>query len=159
MRKLIFLFAITFALPAFGQSRSISVYSASPFAKATSRSDTSATITAGAYPIVAIQTTTTGTDSAAISVHVDGLVNNLWSNDILVASAVTLGRPAGYTLAGSAHTGQAANFLLRENDGRIQDLLKQASAFRIRNVLTSGAGDSTAATTYTQNVILQKVTW
>lgn len=156
MKKLIFL-ALVFAIPAFGQSRSISVYSANPFAKATSRSDTSATITCGAYPIVAIQTTTTGTDSANISVHVDGLINNLWSNDILVASAVTLGRPAGYTLANS--TGQAANFLLRENDGRIQDLLKQASGFRIRNVITAGANDSTAATTYTQNVILQKVSW
>lgn len=146
------------ALPAFGQSRADNTFSGQGFWKATSRSDTSANITVGAYPVISIQTTTTGTDSANISVHVDTRINNLWSNDVLVASAVTLGRPAGSTLAGSAHTGQVADFLLRDN-GRIADLLKNGSIIRVRNVLTSGAADSTAATTYTQNVVMRKVTW
>ena len=149
---------VAFAVPAFSQTVYRTTFTANPFWKATSRSDTSVNVIVGAYPIVSIQTTTTGTDSANISVHVDGQINGLWSNDILVASAVTLGRPAGSTLAGSAHTGQVADLLIRDN-GRIADLIKNCSVIRVRNVLTSGAGDSTAATTYTQNVDCRKVGW
>jgi hypothetical protein len=159
MKKLFYLIVLSvLALPVFGQSRTINTFSAKGFAKATSRTDTSLFITVGAYPIVSIQTTTDGTDSANISVHVDGQVNGLWSNDITVASAVTLGKATGYSLE-AKDTGQVANFLLREANGRIADLLKQCAAFRIRNILTSGAGDSVHTTTYTQNVMLQKVTW
>lgn len=149
---------LALALPAFAQTTYRPTFTATAFAKATSRSDTSTNVTVGAYPIISIHTTTTGTDSAAISVHVDGQINGLWSNDILVASPVTLGRPAGSTLAGSAHTGQVADFQMRDN-GRIADLIKNCSVIRVRNVLTAGAGDSTSATTYTQNVACRKVTW
>ena len=164
MKKLICiaLFSIL-ALPAFAQTRYIQTFGASAFAKATSRSDTSATLTVGAYPRISVQTTTTGTDSAKIAVHIDALVNGVWWNDLVDSAAVTLGRPAGYALAGSAHTGQVANFTLRDltsaATGAVGDALKNCSQFRVRNNITPGAGDSTSATTYTQKVALAKVTW
>ena len=152
-----------FALPAFGQLTYPPVFTAKEFAKATSRTDTSATITVGAYPRVSVQTTTQGTDSAAIAVHIDALVNGLWWNDIVASAAVTLGRGTGFALAGSAHTGQVANFILRDltsaASGAVGDVLKNCSQIRVRNVLTSGAGDSTAATSYTQKMALAKVAW
>lgn len=146
------------ACSAFAQTTYKPTFTGKAFAKATSRSDTSSTIAVGGYPVITIQTTTQGTDSAAISVHVDGLINGLWSNDVLAASAVTLGRPAGSTLAGSAHTGQVANFTLRDQ-GRIADGIQNCSQLRIRNVLTSGAGDSTSATSYSQNIVMRKGGW
>lgn len=155
-----FLLVALFALPAFSQTKSVALFTGKTFTKTSSRSDTSTTITFGAYPEISIQTTTVGTDSANISVHVDAMINGLWSNDILVASAVALGRAAGHTLEGSAHTGQVSDFLLRDN-GRIADLLMNTSQLRVRNVLTAGAGDSTGSVplNYTQSLALRKVTW
>ncbi len=147
-----------FALPVFGQMTYSPTFTTQTFAKATSRTDTSAVITVGAYPNISIRTTTIGTDSANIAVHVDAKINGVWWNDVVASDAVALGRAAGHTIEGSAHTGQVENFVLRDN-GRIADLLQNSSDLRVRNVITSGAGDSTSATSYTQKIALRKVTW
>lgn len=158
LNKIFLVFALsTFALPALAQTTSVSTFTNQAFAKASARTDTSATITVGAYPNIVIRTTSVGTDSANINVIVDGYVHGLWWNG-LTSQVLTLGRPAAFTLAGSAHTGQVAALTLRDN-GRIADLLQNASQIRVRYVLTAGAGDSTSATSYTSTVSLRKVTW
>lgn len=155
MRAFIVFCLLAVAGTSFAQPAYRATFTNSAFAKATSRSDTSVVVNVGGYPHLSVQTTTAGTDSAAIAVHVDGMINGLWSNDIVPSSAVTLGRPAGFTLAGSAHTGQVADFPLRD-DGRIADLIKNCAQIRVRNILTPGAGDSTSTTSYTQRVMMRK---
>ena len=112
----------------------------------------------GGYPVVSVATTTTGTDSAKIQIHLDALVNGLWLLDVAPVKGLTLGRPTDTTLAGSAHTGQVLSYFVRDN-GMITDALQNASTIRVRNTLSSGANDSTAATTYTQNIVLRKAAW
>lgn len=147
-----------FALPAFGQLTYPAAFTAKAFYKASTQADTSATITVGGYPVVSVAFTTTGTDSAKVQIHTDGLVNGLWLLDVAPVRGLTLGRPTDTTLAGSAHTGQVLSIFLRDQ-GRAIDLLQNCAQIRLRNVFSSGAGDSTAATTYTEKIGLRKVAW
>lgn len=155
MRKLLFLLTfIALASTASAQWSTISVFSASAFAKATTREDTSATITIGSYPYVATHITTTGTDSAVIYMNYDAYIDGLWVNNI-IRDTVNLGRPTGHILAGSAKGQVDYNYL--RHPATNPDVLGGAVYLRIRNKFGSGAGDSNAATTYTQKLILRKV--
>ena len=155
MRKLLFLLAfIILASNASAQWSTISSFTASAFAKATTREDTSATITIGSYPYVATHITTTGTDSAVIYMRYDAYVNGLWINNIYI-DTVNLGRPTGHVLAGSAKGQVDYNYL--RHPATNPDVLGGAVYIRVRNKFASGAGDSNAATTYTQKLILRKV--
>lgn len=154
MRKyLVLLLLGLFAISANAQVSTLTAFSGKAFAKATSRTDTSSTLSIGGYPYVAIQTTSTGTDSAAMTSYLDAYINGLWVNSI-TSSALTLGRPAGHIL--EATKGQVNYLMVRTPATTTIDALGGASNFRIRNVITSGAGDSASATTYTQKVILRK---
>lgn len=155
MKTVLALFIVLFALNAEAQVSTLTAFSGSAFAKATTREDTSATLTLGGYPYVAVQTTTTGTDSAAISVAVDAFINGLWVNTITPADAVTLGRPTGKILAGSAK-GQVDFFLVRSPAVSTIDVIGGATSIRLRNKFSAGAGDSNLATTYTQKIIMRK---
>ncbi len=135
------------------QNSTLSTFTASTFAKATTREDTSSTLTVGSYPAIYLHITSTGTDSALIYQNVDAYINSVWVNNI-IRDTLTLGRPTGYILAGSGK-GQVRYRQLRAiNAGT--DLIGGALYIRVRNKFATGAGDSNAATTYTQKVILSK---
>lgn len=150
---LILLPLLLLAASANAQLSTVSAFSAATFAKATTSSDTSATINIGSYPYVSVSTTSTGSDSSVITVTIDALINGVWSNTV-TSAALQLGRPAAHTLAGTGK-GQVSNLVLRDGS-RIADLTQNAAQIRIRNVHGSGAGDSNAALTYTQKLILRK---
>ena len=156
MRKLLFLLAFILGTTSLAQAQwsTISAFTASAFAKATTREDTSATITIGSYPYVATHITTTGTDSAVIYMNFDAYINGLWVNNI-IRDTVNLGRPTGHILAGSAKGQVDYNYL--RHPATNPDVLGGAVYLRVRNKFSSGAGDSNAATTYTQKLILRKV--
>lgn len=141
------LFFLLLASPAFGQVQSISAFNAKAFAKATTSTDTSATIYIAENPWVAVQTTTTGSDSSKLYIAVDAQINGVWSNAV-VRDTVPLGRPAGKTLASSK--GQVENYFLRTSGN---DVIWSSDRIRIRNTHASGSADSTSTLTYTQTVI------
>lgn len=134
------------------QVTSVTLKSAQTYAKATTSTDTSATVTIGGYPYVCIQTTSTGSDSSVITVAVDAKINGVWSNTV-TSAALQLGRPAAHTLESTK--GQVSQLILREGS-RIADLLQGANQIRVRFVHGSGAGDSASALTYTSKLILRK---
>jgi hypothetical protein len=143
------------ALPAFGQSKAINTFTAKAVDSSSSRSDTSITVTVGAYPNIDILTTATNTDSVKMTVYVDVLLNGAWYNS--VANGVfTTGHPSLHT-PGLA-TGQNSDLILRDN-ARIADLLQAGGQIRIRNVITGAGVYPYKNQSYTQNVILRKVTW
>lgn len=151
MKKiLIVLSFVLFAVSVNAQTSTLTAYTAKAFAKATSRVDTSATLSIGAYPYVMLQTTSTGSDSAVIVSSVDAYINGVWVNTI-TTSTLTLGRPTSHILATSK--GQVNYLLLR---APATELLGGANTIRIRNTLSAGAGDSTSATTYTQKILMRK---
>jgi hypothetical protein len=139
-----------FASNADAQYTTLTAQTAKSFYKASTVEDTSSTLTVGSYPNIFLHTTTTGTDSAVIYQNFDAYLNGLWANNIY-RDTVTLGRPAGYTLA--ATKGQVRYKALRVAG---TDLLNGATQIRIRSKHASGAGDSTSATTYTQKLIMRK---
>lgn len=152
------LYALVLPITANAQSSTVATFTAKSFYKASTAEDTSANITIGAYPVVSVSTTTVGCDSAAITVQIDGRINGVWSN-LLTSDVLQKGKPAGHTLATTK--GQVSNYFLRDN-GRIADLTQNCSQIRIRNLhaaFANGSTDSTSATSYTQNVVLRKVTW
>lgn len=154
MRKLLLLIGfMCVAQLASAQWSTISAFTAQGFAKASTVEDTSATITIGSYPYVATHITTTGTDSAVIYMNYDAYINGLWVNNI-IRDTVNLGRPTGHILAGSAKGQVDYNYL--RHPATNPDVLGGAVYIRIRNKHASGAGDSNAATTYTQKLILRK---
>jgi hypothetical protein len=134
------------------QISTVTLESAKTYAKASTVTDTSSTVTVGAYPYACIQTTSTGSDSSAISVAVDALINGVWSNTV-TSAALQLGRPSAHTLESTK--GQVSQFILREGS-RIADLLQGANQIRVRFVHSSSAGDSTSALTYTSKLILRR---
>lgn len=155
MRKLLFLiaFIIGFASLAEAQYSTVNVFTSKAFNKSTTSEDTSSTITVGSYPYVATHITTTGTDSAVIYQVYDAYLNGLWVNAIY-RDTLNLGRPTGHILAGSAK-GQVDYNVIR-HPATNPDLFGGALFIRIRNTHAAGAGDSNAATTYTQKLILRK---
>lgn len=150
MKKLFILILVLCAANSFAQVSTLSVFSASSFAKATTREDTSATLSIGGYPYIVLHTTTTGSDSSLIYCNIDAYINGVWTNYV-TRDTVTLGRPAGYTLASSK--GQIRYVMLRTPSS---ELVAGATNIRIRNKHASGSGDSTSALTYTQKVLLRK---
>lgn len=154
LSRFIISLAFVFALspPSMAQLNPVNTYTGKAFAKATTSTDTSATVNIGSYPFVSVTTTATGSDSSVITVTIDGYMNGVWSN-LLTSQALQLGRPAGHTLASTK--GQVSNFVLRDGS-RIADLTQNCAQIRIRNVHSSGSADSTSALAYTQNVILRK---
>jgi hypothetical protein len=149
------LLAVLLPSLATAQVSTLTAFSSKAFAKATTREDTSATLTIGAYPYVCYQMTSTGTDSAALSVAVDAFINGVWVNTVTAAHTFQLGRPAGHIIAGTGK-GQVDYVLLRTPATTTIDILGGASVIRFRNKFSAGAGDSTSATSYTQKVILRK---
>lgn len=131
--------------PSFGQSY-YNTFTAQPFAKASTNTDTSATIQLFSAPYVSVQTTTAGSDSSKIYVNVDTWVNGQWSLSV-IRDTVPLGRPAGHTLA--ATKGQIDNYYLRIP---ASDLIFNTYEIRIRNIHAAGSADSASALTYTQNI-------
>lgn len=142
--------SLLFAAQTFGQVSTLSVFTARTFAKATTSEDTSSSLSVGAYPYVTVHCTTTGSDSSVIYQNIDAYINGVWVNNIL-RDTVTLGRPAGYTLASSK--GQVKYRMIRMPSS---DLIGSAATIRIRNKHAAGAGDSTSALTYTQKILLRK---
>ncbi len=142
---------VLFAATASAQIAARNTFTNKTFSKASTSEDTSATITIGSIPFVSVATTSLGSDSSVLTVKIDGLVNGVWSN-ALTTQALTLGRPSGYSLAGSAK-GQVANFFIRIPSSA--DLTQNCNQIRIRNVHGAGSGDSDAALKYTQNIILR----
>jgi hypothetical protein len=130
-------------------------FSSQTFYKASTQADTSNTISVGGYPVVSLAFTTTGTDSAKVQIHTDGLVNGYWLLDVAPVRGLTLGRPTDTTLAGTAHTGQVLSVFLRDQ-GMAIDKLQNCAQIRLRNVFSSGAGDSVSATSYTEKIGLRK---
>lgn len=155
MKHLSVLLAILFcfALNANAQYTTLSVQSAKTFYKASTVEDTSSTFTIGSYPRVYLHTTSLGSDSSLIYANIDAYINSQWVNNI-VRDTLTLGRPTGYILAGSAK-GQVKYRALRLLPAGTETL-GGATAIRIRNKHASGSGDSNAALTYTQKLILSK---
>jgi hypothetical protein len=152
MKRLLILLAVLFAFAsASAQSSTVSVQSAKTFYKASTVEDTSSTLTIGSYPNVYLHTTSLGSDSSLIYANIDAYINSVWVNNI-VRDTLSLGRPTGYVLAGTAK-GQVKYRALRTPSS---DLVGSASAIRIRNKHASGSGDSNAALTYTQKLLLRK---
>lgn len=153
----IVLFLSLFAYSANAQVSTLTAFSAKGYDKANTAEDTSATLSIGGYPYVCVQTTSTGSDSTPLSMKLDAFINGVWSNDVAVATTLTLGRPAGHTL--STTKGQTTNVLIRAPGVSTIDVLGGATSFRIRNkhsAFANGSTDSTSATTYTQKVIMRK---
>lgn len=150
------IFAVLFLFgTAHAQMSAVATFTGKGFYKASTVTDTSATVNIGSYPFVSVSTTSAGCDSATITVTIDGLINGVWSN-LMTSQALQLGKPAGHTLASTK--GQVSNFILREGS-RIADLTQNCGQIRIRNVhaaYVAGSTDSTSATSYTQKVILRK---
>lgn len=150
--KLILLLAFVCApVLANAQVSTLTAFSAQTYAKATTSTDTSATLSIGGYPYATLQITSTGSDSSVIYQNVDAYINGGWALNIL-RDTLTLGRPSGYTLESTK--GQVRYRTLRNPAGT--DLLGGATSIRIRNKHASGAGDSTSALTYTQKIIMRK---
>lgn len=158
MKKLfIVLFLSLFALSATAQVSTFSTFTAKGYDKASTAEDTSATISLGGYPYAAIWTTSTGSDSTPLSIKYDALINGVWVNDVTTATTHTLGRPAGHIIATTK--AQVTYTLLRSPATTTIDILGGASSIRIRNkhsAFANGSTDSTAATTYTQKIIMRK---
>lgn len=151
MRKiLLVLILVGCAFSVHAQTSTLTVQSASAFAKATTREDTSSTLSIGAYPNIVLHTTSTGTDSAVIYANIDAFINGVWANNI-IRDTLQLGRPAGHTLASTK--GQVNYRVLRAPG---TDIVGNATTLRIRNKHAAGAGDSTSATTYTQKILMRK---
>lgn len=153
MKHLSVLLAILFlsVATADAQYTTLTAQSAKSFYKASTVEDTSSTLTVGSYPQIYLHTTTLGSDSSLIYQNIDAYINAKWANNIL-RDTVTLGRPTGYTLEGSAK-GQVRYRALRIPTS---DLLQGATQIRIRSKHASGSGDSNAALTYTQKLIMRK---
>jgi hypothetical protein len=152
MRILSVLIALMlFASTAEAQYTTLTAQSAKSFYKTSTVTDTSSTLTVGSYPRIFLHTTTRGSDSSLIYQNIDVYLNGLWHNN-WIRDTVTLGRPTGRTTEGSAK-GQ-----VRIRDLRLQssDLLNGAPQIRIRTTHASGSGDSNAALTYTQKLLLMK---
>jgi hypothetical protein len=151
-----FIFAVmlvALALPAFAQTTYRNTFVAQSVDSTTSRTDTSTTVTTGGYPNISVLTTSAGTDSLQMTVYVDVLLNGTWF--ISVASgALQLGNPALHIPEASGK-GQNSTLILRDN-GRIADLLQEATQIRIRNVITGGGYFPAKTRSYTQSVVLRK---
>ena len=151
MKSLLILLAFLFSVStANAQYTTLTAQTAKSFYKTSTVEDTSSTLTVGSYPNIFLHTTTTGTDSAIIYQNFDVYLNGLWSNNVY-RDTVTLGRPAGYTLA--ATKGQVRYKALRIPG---TDLLQGGIQIRIRSKHASSAGDSASATTYTQKLLMRK---
>lgn len=141
------LFLLLFSSTAFAQNSTYPVFTAKGFAKATTATDTSATLFLPySNSWVNVVTTTTGSDSSVLYVNVDAYNNGVWNNSI-IRDTLPLG---SQTLATK---GQIDSRFLRT---AISDLIQNAYQIRIRNIHGSGSSDSTAPLTYTQNLITRQ---
>lgn len=122
-----------------------SLFTAKTFATATTRTDTSATISTKYLRIVELATRTVGTDSLRLYMAVDKLVNGAWvlnsvRDTIKFGPATTADKSKGtYIMSGFSTSG-----------------LVGATQFRVRNTFVPfRTADSTGATSYTQTVIVR----
>lgn len=156
MKKLICIALLSLlALPAFGQSKAINTFSAVAVDSSSNRTDTSATITVGGYGNISVLTTATNSDSVKMTVTVDVLLNGAWFNGV-ASGVLQLGHPSLHT-PGAAR-GQNSDLILRDN-GRMADLLQDGAQVRVRNVITGAGVYPMASQSYTQRIIVRKVTW
>jgi hypothetical protein len=152
MKSLLILLDFLFSVStANAQYTTLTAQTAKSFYKTSTVEDTSSTLTVGSYPHIFLHTTSLGSDSSLIYQNFDGYYNGVWANNIY-RDTLTLGRPVGSTLAGSAK-GQIRMKYLRYPGS---DLLNGATQIRIRTKHASGSGDSNAALTYTQKLLMRK---
>lgn len=149
----LFVFATQGVTQAEAQVTTRVVQTAKSFYKASTVEDTSSTLTVGSYPYIYLHTTSLGSDSSLIYANVDSYINGKWVNNI-VRDTLTLGRPTGYILEGSAK-GQVKYRAIRLRSIGTETI-GGGTTIRIRNKHASGSGDSNAALTYTQWLVMSK---
>jgi hypothetical protein len=147
--KRITLFLLTLAalilVSGTASSQVVKVFTAKAFATATSRTDTSSTISTKYLPYVEIATSTAGTDSCKIFITVDYKVAGTW---ILAGKRDTI----KYGPATSADKAKGTIVL----GPYAASPIPGATDIRVRNTLHPfRTADSTSATSYTQTLLLR----